>query len=454
MKLPFHSVQVCGDVLFAARGGNLHSFKLTDGSHISSWKYPLEKKSGVLKPEDRLVISVSEESTPNPSQDGHDGPPAKRVKLDAATSAAGQNGKQADVPSAGGDQAGDDTKYKQKDQSKGTPNGKRGKVANPKPGPRSQPSERPMVIILTATADGKHLVAVTQCKSIWVFEHDGLGNLKQLSRRYVAPDHISRTANVKKAWDSHSRRTMPKRPCSLVITPDKQTILSADKFGDVYSLPLIPSQDPQQPKDGSPAAASPSPAPPEDKPFKSQANELTVHTKRNRMALLDQQITAKSAKAGGGAKKAEVPAFERTLLLGHVSLLTAVALGHDARRRPYIITADRDEHIRVSRGTIEQAHVTEAFCMGHSEFVNRLCIPDGAEGLGHLLVSGGGDPDLFVWSWAEGRLLAKAPLLSAVRGVLPGAGKLAVTGLLHWEGRPAEGAEQGVTILVVCERYV
>lgn len=425
MKLPFHSVQVCGDVLFAARGGNLHSFKLTDGSHISSWKYPLEKKSGVLRPEDRLVISVSEESTPNPSQDGYDGPPAKRVKLDAATSGAGENGKQAGVPSAGGD-----TKNKQGNQSKDTPNGKRGKVANPRPGPRSQPSERPMVIILTATADGKHIVAVTQCKSIWVFEHDGLGNLKQLSRR-----------------------TMPKRPCSLVITPDSQTILSADKFGDVYSVPLIPSQDPPAvPREDSPAAASPSPAPPEEKPFKSQANELTVHTKRNRQALLDQQISAKSAKHGGGAQKAEVPAFERTLLLGHVSLLTAVALGHDAQKRPYIITADRDEHIRVSRGTAEQAHVTEAFCMGHSEFVNRLCIPDGAEGLGHLLVSGGGDTDLFVWSWAEGKLLTKAPLLSAVRGVLPGAGKVAVTGLAHWKGRPAEGSEQGATILVVCER--
>ena len=254
---------------------------------------------------------------------------------------------------------------------------------------------------------------------------------------------------------------MPKRPCSLVITPDNETILSADKFGDVYSLPLIPSQDPvtadQQAKEDSPVTASPSPAPAEEKPFKSQANELTVHTVRNRKALLDQLISAKSTKKGGGAQKAEVPFFERTLLLGHVSLLTAVALGHDSQRRPYIITADRDEHIRVSRGTAEQSHVTEAFCMGHDEFVNRLCIPDGgaSEGsLGHLLVSGGGDSNLFVWSWLEGRLLAKTPLLSAVKGVLPGAVKIAVTGLLCWTGRPTEGGEQGATILAVCERYV
>lgn len=250
---------------------------------------------------------------------------------------------------------------------------------------------------------------------------------------------------------------MPKRPCSLVTTPDGQTILSADKFGDVYSVPLIPPQDPpaaaQQSKEDSPAAAPPSPAPPETKvPFKSQANELTVHTKRNRQALLDQQVSAQSSKRGG-AQKAEVAAFERTLLLGHVSLLTAVALGHDARRRPYIITADRDEHIRVSRGTKEQAHVTEAFCMGHGEFVNRLCVPE-AEGLGDLLVSGGGDPELFIWRWAEGKLLARAPLLSVVRGVLPESSKLAVTGVCCWEGRPVEGTEGGATILVICERYL
>ncbi|POS76926.1 WD repeat domain-containing protein [Diaporthe helianthi] len=431
MKLPFHSVQICGDILFAARGGNLHSFKLTDGSHISSWRYPLEKK-GALRPEDRLVISVSDESTPNPSQDGHEGPPAKRVKLDAATSAAGENGKQSRAPSAGNGQAEVKTKETQGDQIKDTPNGKRGKAANPRPGPRSQPSERPMVMILTATPDRKYLVAVTQCKSLWVFEHDGIGNLNLVSRRI-----------------------MPKRPCSVVIMPDNQTILSADKFGDVYSLPLIPSQTAaaQEQKESSPATASPSPAPAEEKPFKSQANELTVHTKRNRMALLDQQISAKSAKARGGAHKAEVPFFERTLLLGHVSLLTAVTLGHDARGRPYIITADRDEHIRVSRGTMEQAHVTEAFCMGHGEFVNRLCIADGAgAGTGDVLVSGGGDPDLFVWSWLEGRLLARAPLLSHVREVVPGAGKLAVTGLSCWVERPAEAEEQAATILVICER--
>lgn len=138
MKLPFHGVQVCGDILFAARGGNIHSFN-SDGAHISCWKYPAEIKAA----------KNGQNPTPTPQDD--QGPPAKRIKLEN-----------------------DEPQVRKKGQPK-------------KPGPLSQPSERPMVIIMTATKSGNasHLVAVTADKSIWVFEHDGRGGLKQLSRRYV-----------------------------------------------------------------------------------------------------------------------------------------------------------------------------------------------------------------------------------------------------------------------------
>lgn len=271
--------------------------------------------------------------------------------------------------------------------------------------------------------------------------------------------------------NSHPHRTMPKRPCSILITPDKKDILAADKFGDVYSLPLLPSEVSSQPRPPQeedtaaeaasspvPGAPSPSPAPapnsaspppsstaaPPRAPFKPQATELTVHTKRNLQALRDQQISRGNL---GGTPRRVVDAFERHLLLGHVSLLTAIALGLDERGRPYIITADRDEHVRVSRGTREQAHVVEAFCLGHEEFVNRIVVP---EGMGRLLVSAGGDREVFVWRWREGRLVARTDLLGPVRQVVPGAAKLAVTGLCCWSG-----GETGATRVVVgCERYV
>jgi tRNA (guanine-N(7)-)-methyltransferase subunit TRM82 len=75
--------------------------------------------------------------------------------------------------------------------------------------------------------------------------------------------------------------------------------------------------------------------------------------------------------------------------------------------RSYIITADRDEHIRVSRGP-PQAHIIEGFCFGHEAFINKLCLTRSG-----LLVSGGGDAHLFVWDWREYRLSGKLAIKDA-----------------------------------------
>lgn len=272
---------------------------------------------------------------------------------------------------------------------------------------------------------------------------------------------------------------MPKRPCSLALTRDNLTILSADKFGDVYALPLLPSPIPPTTTSATPAAATPSaPSPPASvpdrsrsasatpstatpNPFKPQANELTVHTKRNLRALENQKISL-----GRRALQEQLnrPQFELTLLLGHVSMLTAIAVATATvpddraaaaaggeRVREYILTADRDEHIRVSRG-MPQAHVIERFCLGHEDFVSRLCVAPG--GRADVLISGGGDDDLFVWDWAEGRLLGRAGVLEHVKRVVGGGeeegevSKVAVTRVFAcaWEG--------GVGVFVVVERYV
>lgn len=269
---------------------------------------------------------------------------------------------------------------------------------------------------------------------------------------------------------------MPKRPCSIVLTPDNKDILSADKFGDVYSLPLLPNSDPTatEPAPASttetvippaaaaaePTAASPNPTtaePSRTEPtttttdsapyFVSQATALTVHTQRNLKALNNQLVSATNPKAWRGTPKRVLETFERHLLLGHVSLLTAITLGHDALHRPYLLTADRDEHIRVSRGTRAQAHVVERFCMGHEQFVNRLLVAGKG---GEVLLSGGGDGEVFVWRWLEGTLLARVDLLGRVREVVPGVEKIAVTGLSLW---PA-GEGDGTRVVVFCERYV
>jgi tRNA (guanine-N(7)-)-methyltransferase subunit TRM82 len=191
---------------------------------------------------------------------------------------------------------------------------------------------------------------------------------------------------------------MSRRPSSITLTSDGSTILCADKFGDVYALPLLPSPDNEQVE-----ALPPAPQP-EEKDFTPSATVFTVHSGRNRRTLEEQL----KQKAKGPAKTKEAMTFRHDLLLGHVSMLTDLAFAK-VGSRSYIITADRDEHIRVSRG-LPQAHIIEGFCFGHEDFVSRLCVTRSG-----LLVSGGGDAHLLVWDWQNYRLTERLPLRDTAR---------------------------------------
>lgn len=188
---------------------------------------------------------------------------------------------------------------------------------------------------------------------------------------------------------------MTKRPCAIALTGDGKDILVGDKFGDVYALPLqYSASDPKLPE------ANGIEKQPE--PFKPTATSLTVHSGRNLKALESQQRQAEASMIKA-REKGEM-AFDHELLLGHVSMLTDVITARDpdsSLNREYIITADRDEHIRVSRGR-PQSHIIERYCFGHTQFVSKLCMatPD-------VLVSGGGDDFLLVWSWPECRPLTR-----------------------------------------------
>ncbi|EXJ69181.1 uncharacterized protein A1O5_07217 [Cladophialophora psammophila CBS 110553] len=233
--------------------------------------------------------------------------------------------------------------------------------------PKVENTSLPNVSHIITTSDGKTVICVTaEDKAAIVFKvlTGGVLHLK-------------------------SRRSLPKRICAIVLTPDEKSLLLGDKFGDVYLLPLHPTEGwtPQKlDQDQQPATYAPS------------ASELTVHTKGNLEALRQQrQLKATQAKKEG-------PQFECKLLLGHVSLLTDVAIAEvqsGLKRRQYILTSDRDEHIRVSRG-VSQAHIIENYCFGHREFVSRLCImPWDSE----ILVAGSGEPSLKVYHWQAGKLL-------------------------------------------------
>jgi tRNA (guanine-N(7)-)-methyltransferase subunit TRM82 len=236
---------------------------------------------------------------------------------------------------------------------------------------------------------------------------------------------------------------MPKRPCAFVITPNDKTIISADKFGDVYSLPLIPS--PVTEKSAS-ERSTPAPTSQKEKEWKPEATNLTVHSGRNLESLRQQRLQAeKRKKEGKPQDQAEKPTFEHSHIIGHVSLLTDLCLAEKCGRR-YILTADRDEHIRVSR-FLPQAHVIEAFCMGHKNFISSMAV---AAGRPEILISGGGDDELHVWDWLDGRLLAKFDLAQVARQSSSELTKLAVAQIVT--AKADDG--RSTVILVGCEGYV
>ncbi|KAF8630455.1 hypothetical protein AX15_002907 [Amanita polypyramis BW_CC] len=157
--------------------------------------------------------------------------------------------------------------------------------------------------------------------------------------------------------DLVNQRELPKRPTAIEFVRDAQTIIVSDKFGDVFSYPI----------------------------------EYTPLTETQKPRALSSHQNP----SGG------------TLVLGHTSVLTSFLLSQDER---YIITADRDEHIRVS--WYPQGYVIEMYCLGHLKYVSAIHIAPSAPS---TLVSGGGDPVLKVWDWMSGTVQYEVPILETVR---------------------------------------
>ncbi|KIH93990.1 tRNA methyltransferase [Sporothrix brasiliensis 5110] len=465
MAVPFHRLRVCGNILVGARGASIHTFNITDGSHIAAWRVPQPaSKEEEEKQEDEGVRPPSEDA--GEIEGGDDVPPSKRRH---ETEAKDNTNSQEQLPqqtSANGNANANPKKKKSKSKSKQAP----ASSAKPQKVAALRTADLPVVSILEATADGRHLVVMMgHDKTLRVLAHDLQGHLTQLSAR-----------------------VMPKRPSAVAFTADNQTILSGDKFGDVYALPLIEVEKTESEVAAAERAAREQEAAEQKAaqeaaqeaivaPRRLEANKFTVHTKGNRQALENQRRQKELLIKQGldpQKKDAEASASEYQLLLGHVSMLTAVAVGAGFRegelpkqggqggprvRRPLILTADRDEHIRVTRGVVgptaatSQTHVIETFCLGHTSFVSRLCIPASRP---DRLVSGGGDGELRVWNfWPEGRLVGTADLAAPVASVAGAEAKVALSGLYALGSGAARGPDAmtddvaaDAFLVAICER--
>ena len=295
---------------------------------------------------------------------------------------------------------------------------------------------------LTISPDGQHLAAATDLdKSLHVF-------------RISADQPLSHL----------STRPMPKRLSAITFNSCDESILCADKFGDVYAVPIredpAPSatKDPEStapglPSNGDGRAAS-LPAAKRRKTSKPAATELTVHSQRNLKALEQQKAQMALREKNQPVDEEnedDAGTNERRPILGHVSMLTDVVAAevtwisvaeengssdrefivpattkqesetyysslnakYSTQTRNYIFTADRDEHIRVSRGTLAQAHIIEKFCLAHERYVRKALLPRP-----DVLVSGGGDDYLCAWDWFKGELRCKIDIRKDLSALL------------------------------------
>ncbi|KXN92392.1 tRNA (guanine-N(7)-)-methyltransferase non-catalytic subunit TRM82 [Leucoagaricus sp. SymC.cos] len=153
-----------------------------------------------------------------------------------------------------------------------------------------------------------------------------------------------------------NERELPKRPTGLAFMKDSQTIVVSDKFGDVFSYPF---------------------------------NHVPP-----KIMLAHDDFSSHENPSGG------------QLVLGHASPLNAFLLSHDEK---YIITADRDEHIRISR--YPQGYNIQMYCLGHRKYVSAIHIPSFAA---DTLISGGGDPTLKIWNWMSGQCTGEVQIWETV----------------------------------------
>ncbi|KAK3743855.1 hypothetical protein QZH41_011852, partial [Actinostola sp. cb2023] len=97
-----------------------------------------------------------------------------------------------------------------------------------------------------------------------------------------------------------------------------------------------------------------------------------------------------------------------TLVLGHISMIMDMKILMFkycslsqvlTRDNKYIITAERDEKIRVSH--FPNSHSIESYCLGHTDFVSSIKVLPHTD----MLVSGGGDGSVILWDFKAGKKL-------------------------------------------------
>ncbi|KAJ2458947.1 hypothetical protein GGI02_005945, partial [Coemansia sp. RSA 2322] len=133
---------------------------------------------------------------------------------------------------------------------------------------------------------------------------------------------------------------------------------------------------------------------------------LLTEKRTNALAFDPQgEFLATADKFGDAYKVSTSPGAQEKpqLLLGHVSILCAIDFSF--HERPFVLTCDRDEKLRVSK--YPNAYNIQSFGLGHTEFVTTVAT--GRFALASA-VTGSGDGTLRLWDLASGALVQTVEL--------------------------------------------
>ncbi|BEI94022.1 uncharacterized protein CcaverHIS019_0604810 [Cutaneotrichosporon cavernicola] len=138
----------------------------------------------------------------------------------------------------------------------------------------------------------------------------------------------------------------------------------------------------------------------------TKANDILVTDKVGDVFLYPLEPREAGERAQGFKEQAD-PSLnpDADFLLGHVSTVSQHVLTHDGKR---IITADRDEHIRVSR--FPKSYVIDKYLWGSEGFVSAIHVPESEP---NIVVAGGGEPTLQIFDWTAGALLRRVEIFPA-----------------------------------------
>ncbi|KAL7515035.1 hypothetical protein ACHAXN_012425 [Cyclotella atomus] len=99
----------------------------------------------------------------------------------------------------------------------------------------------------------------------------------------------------------------------------------------------------------------------------------------------------------------------RRLLLGHTaSMLTGMQVAPTNNGRQFILTADRDEKVRVS--CFPETHIVHGYLLGHTAFVSAMDAVSG-DGVRPLCLTGSGDGTVRLWDYQTCKEVGMVPLV-------------------------------------------